>query len=179
MTKEGGVNSGPGCGVCGVPDTQEIGIPGGSVWRCPAHRLERPYQAEARLAQYVDSGRSADEKEGGMSKDSPEKRGKMTVAEVAALGDVVIVLREGGSSGLAYVRGVRAPYVVDVHYGEKDDPPLTIRQATIKVGWPLKDWRKADAEARKVIGEGPPWWQKRQGSDVSPLPANGTARRSG
>lgn len=93
---------------------------------------------------------------------------KLTVSEVASLGDVVIVLTEGGMAGAAYIRGHRAPMGVEVDYGEKDDPPQTVRRATVKVGWTLKAWRNSSDEARKAVGEGTPWWQER--SAARPLP---------
>jgi hypothetical protein len=84
----------------------------------------------------------------------------LSVAEVAALGDVVIVVREGGRAGTAYIRGHKAPMEWSVDYGTKDDPPHTIRHLAVKVGWLLKAWRGSDTEARREIAEGSPEWQE-------------------
>jgi hypothetical protein len=83
-----------------------------------------------------------------------------TVAEIAALGDVVIVLRDSGHAGVAYIRGHKAPTNWSVDFGGKDDPPLTIRHATVKAGWLAKAWRDSNQEARREISEGTPEWQE-------------------
>lgn len=83
-----------------------------------------------------------------------------TVAEVAALGDVVIVVRDGGRTCASYIRGHKAPADWTVDYGQADDPPRTIRRLAVKVGWTLAVWRKADAETRREIGEGSEGWKE-------------------
>lgn len=89
-----------------------------------------------------------------------------TVAEVMSLGDVVILLRKSGQSGVAYIRGHKAPYDVSIDYGGgKDDPPLSIRRVTIKVGWTAKAWRDADPETREAIGRGAELWREMHHAD--------------
>ena len=63
--------------------------------------------------------------------------------------DVVILLGNKGQSGSARFKGMsnRIPFTVDVHYGEDDDPPLTIRQVTVRAGFKRSEWRKMDRSA--------------------------------
>ncbi len=65
--------------------------------------------------------------------------------------DVVILLTERGTQGVAIVKNgggvANVPFDVSVSYGEKDDPPHTIRQIKVKAGWNRSDWRKMDRSA--------------------------------
>jgi hypothetical protein len=95
------------------------------------------------------------------------KRPEITVAELTTLGDVVIVLGNDGRSGMAYIRGNEAPMDITVDYGERDDPPLSIRRVTVKVGWSAAVWRKSEQADRDVVGAGQDWWRQSRGLDPS------------
>lgn len=60
--------------------------------------------------------------------------------------DVVALLGNKGHSGTVRFKGIQGPipFEVEVSYGEKDDPPLTIRRVVLKAGWKAPDWRKMD-----------------------------------
>jgi hypothetical protein len=60
--------------------------------------------------------------------------------------DAVMLLTEKGHAGAVRFKGIKGsiPFEVEVSYGEKDDPPLTIRQVKITAGWKRPDWRKMD-----------------------------------
>ncbi len=84
-----------------------------------------------------------------------DEKSKLTDAQLAERvreADVVILLRDGGVEASSFVRGVGpVPLTWDVSYGEKDDPPQTIRHFTVKGGWTRAEWRKLD---RSAVGEG-------------------------
>ncbi len=84
-----------------------------------------------------------------------------SVAEIASLGDVVIVLRNSGRSGVGFIRGHKVPLDIIVDYGgDKEDPALSIRRVTVKAGWLASAWKKADRETRDSIGNGSEEWQQ-------------------
>lgn len=60
--------------------------------------------------------------------------------------DVMILLFDKGAAGSAFFKGIegRIPSNVEVMFGEKDDPPQTIRQVKVSAGWPRAEWRKLD-----------------------------------
>lgn len=60
--------------------------------------------------------------------------------------DVVILLYKHGTAGVALFKHVKGkvPFDVTVNYGEPDDPEQTIRQVSVKAGWPRDKWRKMD-----------------------------------
>lgn len=87
-----------------------------------------------------------------------------TLAQNVRDADVVILLYENGRAGSAFFKHVRGriPYEVTVNYGEKDDPPQTIRRVTVKAGWTRADWRKMD---RAGLHEPAPTDVQTEGSD--------------
>lgn len=87
----------------------------------------------------------------------------LTSAELAALGDVVIVLTDGGRAGAAWIRGHKAPYAVTIDYGERGDPAQSIRHVSLRVGWTRAVWRRSPAEDRAAVGEGTTLWQRLRG----------------
>jgi hypothetical protein len=84
----------------------------------------------------------------------------LSVAEVAALGDVVIVMREDGRSCASYIRGHKAPADWSVDYEHDDDAPRAIRRARVTVGWLSKVWKKSAVEDRRAIAEGSDGWRE-------------------
>jgi len=59
--------------------------------------------------------------------------------------DVMILLTERGLAGVTWFKGIgKVPSDVQIDFGEKDDPPLTIRRVVIRAGWTLAQWRKID-----------------------------------
>lgn len=83
------------------------------------------------------------------------EKAKLTDAQLAARvreADVVVLLFDRGQRSASFVRGVDpVPLKWEVSYGEKDDPPLTIRRFQITGGWTQAEWRKLD---RSALGDG-------------------------
>jgi hypothetical protein len=78
------------------------------------------------------------------------------LAQAVRDADVVILLSKKGRAGVAYFKDIgKVPSAVEVSYGERDDPPLTIRRVVVKAGWTLADWRKIDRSAlhRSAAGQ--------------------------
>lgn len=72
-----------------------------------------------------------------------EKQKKLLAAVEDA--DVVILLSEKGQAGMTFFKGIgTVPSNVEIDYGEKDDPPLTIRRVSVRAGWTAKDWKAMD-----------------------------------
>lgn len=88
-----------------------------------------------------------------------EEKFDPTEADVASLGDVVIVISDAGRAGVCFFRGHSIPLKWEVSYGEKDDPPLSIRRFTATAGWTQRDWRKGDQPSRNLIGLGSEDWR--------------------
>jgi hypothetical protein len=72
--------------------------------------------------------------------------------------DVLILMEDKGQAGFVVFKGIKTPipWDFDVCYGEEDDPPLTIRQVTVKAGWPAKKWRSMDRSALHELESGEP-----------------------
>jgi hypothetical protein len=81
----------------------------------------------------------------------PTDRDEITDEELARRvreADVVVLLSDGGRTATNFVKGV-GPVPIDweVSFGEKDDPPGTIRMFTMKGGWTKAEWLKCDRSA--------------------------------
>lgn len=75
--------------------------------------------------------------------------------EVAALGDVVVVLRRRGGEGIGFVRGIEAP----MRWNMNMDREGALRQVSVHVGWRSSEWRELSAEDRAAVGSGAELWQ--------------------
>jgi hypothetical protein len=79
-----------------------------------------------------------------------EKDAKLAARVREADAVILVQLHEDGGVGAVasfkslHVDDGGVPLKVDIAFGEKDDPPLTIRQITVKAGWNRTDWKKID-----------------------------------
>lgn len=139
--------------------------PEATAGRVDLNALARRAQLEGRAL--VIEHHLRDEADGGeywswaFDDDEPsEAPGVVGAVEAAAvLGDLVVIVGNGGASGAALLRGHKVPMNVQVEFGDKDDPANSIRRAVLKVGYTAKNWRESDREGRDLIGNGSEFWR--------------------